>query len=376
DLIVTMAEGYPVPADGRDIYRNFVLPLNLEEDKWVKAVELRPSARSVVHHSLFFLDSTGTALAKDGKDGKPGFFGMGFRKSGSLGGYVPGSTPRKLPGDLALPLPKGSDLVLSTHFHPSGKPELEKTTVGIFFADQPPSVKVENVQVPPGFGRGMKIDIPPGQSDYTITDSFRIPVDVKAIKVGGHAHYVAEDMKMVAKFPDGQELTLLHIDDWDLDWQDDYEFAKPIALPAGTVLTTTIIYDNSDNNPDNPFSPPKRIKWGRESTDEMGSITLMVVPDEESASRRLSGANKLNQAKILAQLGEEFQRSRLLERLPRVVTALDRNSDGLLQKEEIPARMREPLLEKLDADDNDALDKEEIEMLRAWLEEQRKKREV
>ncbi len=375
DLVVTMAKAYPVPADGRDIYRNFVLPLDLPEDKWVKAVELRPSARSVVHHSLFFLDSTGSARKMDGKDGKPGFNGMGFQKSGSLGGYVPGSTPKKFPGDLALPLPKGADLVLATHFHPSGKAEMEQTKVGFFFADKPPSVKLETVQVPPGFGRGMKIDIPAGESNYKVEDTFRIPVDVKAIQVSGHAHYIAQDMKMVATLPDGRELILLHIDDWDLDWQDNYIFAEPILLSAGTVLKTTIIYDNSAGNPDNPFSPPQRIKWGRESTDEMGSVTLMVVPDNSEKSRRLSTANKLNQVKILAQVGQKLRNSRVLDRLPQIVENLDKNTDGLLQSGELPARMRKPLIDKLDEDGNDALDSEEIETLRQWLRSMKKPQE-
>ena len=374
DLVVTMAEAYPVPAEGRDIYRNFVLPLDLPEDKWVRAVELRPSARSVVHHSLFFLDATGTARKKDGEGGKPGFSGMGFRKSGSLGGYVPGSTPKKFPGDLALPLPKGSDLVLATHFHPSGKAEMEQTKVGFFFADKPPSVKMESVQVPPGFGRGMKIDVPAGKADYKIEDTFKIPVDVRAIQVSGHAHYIAQEMEMIATLPDGTVQPLLKIDDWDLDWQDNYIFADPIKLPAGTVLKTTIIYDNSADNPDNPFSPPQRIKWGRESTDEMGCVTLMVVPDDTEKSRRLTAANKINQVKILAQVGQELQRTRVLDRLPQIVKELDKNADGLLQSRELPARMRKPLIEKLDEDGNDALDSEEIEALRQWLQTMRDKR--
>ncbi|MEO0416946.1 MAG: cytochrome c, partial [Verrucomicrobiota bacterium] len=236
DLVVTMAKGYTVPAEGADIYRNFVIPLDLPEDKWVKAVELRPSARSVVHHSLFFLYDSGTARKLDGKDGKPGFRNMAFRRSGALGGYVPGSTPRKLPQDFALPLPQGSDLVLSTHFHPSGKEEMEQTTVGFFFADKPPARKVETVQVPPAFGRTAGIDIPAGESDFKIERTFEIPVDIEAIKISGHAHYICDSMKMTATLPGGEVQTLLNIPEWDLDWQDDYFFKEKLILPAGTVL--------------------------------------------------------------------------------------------------------------------------------------------
>src|SRR5262249_14486898 len=118
DLIVSMDKVYEVPATGRDIYRHFVLPLNLTEDKWVTAIELRPSARSVVHHVLYYLDRTGKARQRDGQDGQPGFSGKGFGRGadGSLGGWAAGGVPQHLPDGLALSLPKGSDLVLQTHF--------------------------------------------------------------------------------------------------------------------------------------------------------------------------------------------------------------------------------------------------------------------
>ena len=368
DIILTMAQAYPVAADGPDVYRNFVLPLNLDEDKWVKAIELRPSARAVVHHSLYFLDDSGAARKLEGKDGKPGFRGMKFRRSGSLGGYVPGVSPRLLPGDLAHPLPKGSDFVLSTHFHPSGKPELEQTKVGIYLADKPPSRLIQEIQIPPGFGRGVGIDIPPGEKNYTITDNFTLPVDAEAVCITGHAHYLAETMTMTAKYPNGEQRVLLDIPDWDLDWQDTYYFDEKVILPSGTVLTTVITYDNSEDNYDNPFSPPRRVKWGLESTDEMGSITVLAVPVNATDITELSRQTKINQVKILAQLGREFSNSRLLEGLPMMIRFLDKDSDGTLQSSELPERLRVALLPRLDKDGNKALDPSELQILQDWVE--------
>lgn len=367
DLVVKMATAYEVPAEGPDIYRNFVLPLDLPEDKWVKAIELRPSARSVVHHSLYFLDDSGTARKLDGKDGKPGFNGMSFRQSGTLGGYVPGVTPRKLPGDLARPLPKGSDLILSTHFHPSGKPEMEQTTVGIYLTDTPPSRKLEELQIPPGFGRSAGIDIPAGEANFTIKDRFTLPVDVEAFSVSGHAHYLCETMKMTATYPDGETRILLDIPDWDLDWQDTYFFAEPVILPAGTVVESVITYNNSAENPENPFSPPQRVKWGRESTDEMGSITLVGVALAASDDQRLNLSNKAQRVKIFAQLGKELRNTGVLERLPAIVKNLDTSGDGSLQESELPQRMRAALLLRLDEDGDRALNPSEIESLKDWL---------
>lgn len=375
DLVVKMAAPYEVPADGPDIYRNFVLPLDLPEDKWVKAIELRPSARSVVHHSLYFLDDSGTARKLDGKDGKPGFSGMSFRQSGALGGYVPGVSPRKLPGDLARPLPKGSDLVLSTHFHPSGKPELEQTTVGIYLTDTPPSRKLEELQVPPGFGRSAGIDIPAGEKKFTIKDSYKLPVDVEAFSVSGHAHYLCTTMKMTATHPDGSTRILLDIPDWDLDWQDTYFFAEPVVLRAGTVIESVITYDNSADNPENPHNPPKRVKWGRESTDEMGSITLVGVALDAADDQRLNLSNKAQRVKLFAELGKELRNTGVLERLPSIVKNLDANGDGSLQESELPQRMRAGLLMRLDEDGDRALNPSELESLKDWLASMKADRE-
>lgn len=316
DLVVKMSAPFEIPAEGGDVYRSFVLPAGLGDDKWVKAIELHPKAKSAVHHALFFIDSTGAARELDGADGKPGIGGMGFlgggRGSGAgallknalqkggvrgqfagimgLGGYVPGTTPQRLPADLALPLPKGSDIVMQTHFHPSGKPEVEQAELALYFADRPPSKMLAPIQVPPLFGIGKAIDIPAGERAYTVADSFTLPIEVDAYIVGGHAHYICRRMSLTAKLPDGSERVLLRIDDWDLDWQDRYTYRDPVRLPAGTVLSATLIYDNSSDNPENPHSPPQRIRWGRQSTDEMGSIGLTVVAVDEHQRPTLQAA--------------------------------------------------------------------------------------
>jgi hypothetical protein len=314
DLVVKMGDTFSVPKDGPDIYRNFALPLGLTEDKFIRAIEFRPSARTVVHHSLFFFDASGSARRMDEQDPTPGYsggmggisrsiggFGGGGRVTqegtaktdatfGSLGGWAVGGQPKELPEDLAWYLPKGSDLVLSTHFHPSGKVEYETSTVGIYFAKHPPSKRFAGVQLPALFGFFSGIEIPAGEPNYTIADSFTLPVDVKGIAVGAHAHYLAKQMKMIATLPTGEKKTLLAINDWDFSWQDQYQFSKPVDLPKGTRLDVSISYDNSAENPRNPSSPPKKVEWGEGSTDEMGSMGLMLVAANEADLPKLQSA--------------------------------------------------------------------------------------
>ncbi|MGH9843745.1 MAG: c-type cytochrome [Blastocatellia bacterium] len=307
DLVVKMSDAFSVPADGPDIYRNFALPLNLTEDKWIKAVEFRPGARSIVHHSLFFYDATGNARKQDEEDPLPGYsggmgglgraafsggnprLGAGSQGApiGSLGGWAVGAQARVLPEDLAWYVPKGADLILSTHFHPSGKAEAEASTVGIYFADKAPARKFTGIQLPPLFGIFKGLDIPAGAKEYVIEDSFTLPVDVKAFGVGAHAHYLGKQMRLTATLPNGQTKRLLWISDWDFAWQDQYQFKESVSLPKGTKLHAKITYDNSAENPRNPVNPPKRVRWGEGSNDEMGSMSLLVVAANEAEMPQL-----------------------------------------------------------------------------------------
>src|SRR4029078_7368683 len=121
--------------------------------------------------------------------------------TGPLGGWAVGATPQFPPPGVALALPKGSAVVLQMHFHPTGKPETEQSTIGIYFADQAPERRLWSVQVPALFGCGAGIDIPTGEKNYTIEDSITLPVDVKAYSIAAHAHYVAKEMKATATLP-------------------------------------------------------------------------------------------------------------------------------------------------------------------------------
>jgi hypothetical protein len=160
------------------------------------------------------------------------------------------------------------------HFHMTGKPESERSTLGIYFASKPPERQLQPVQLPAVFGVGAGIKIPPGEKNFTIQDSLTLPVDIKAFSVGGHAHYLCREMKATATLPDGTVQPLLWIKDWDFNWQDRYTYQSPLNLPKGTRIDVKLVYDNSADNPRNPSRPPKQIWWGEQSYDEMGAVTL------------------------------------------------------------------------------------------------------
>lgn len=294
DLVLQLPEAFEVPASGTDVYRNFVMPTGLTEDKWVRAVEFRPTARRAAHHALFAYVGQGTFADKDGADGQPGFAGtmaVGFapgQNGGSLGGWAVGATPKMPPDGIAFSLPKGSDFLLQMHFHPTGKLEYERAVVGLYFADEAPTKRLASIEVPALFGFGAGIDIPAGEVNYAIHDSFTLPADVQVYSLFAHAHYLGREMQVTATLPDGSTKPLVWIQNWDFNWQESYIYKEPVRLPKGTRLDATIRYDNSEDNPGNPNTPPARVRWGEESTDEMGTVIFLVEilnADEEAEMR-------------------------------------------------------------------------------------------
>lgn len=303
DLVLEMPAEFEVPASGPDIYRNFPIPTGLTEEKWVRAIEFRPRARKAVHHAAVSYAKGGVLQTLEGKDGRPGYPGLApvppnpqFGPSGEIGLWAVGTTPRFLPEGLALPLPKGSDVVVQLHLHPTGKPETERARVGIYFADRAPERRVWNMSAPGFFGLLADLDIPAGEKAYTLTGSLKLFVDMRVFAVAAHAHYLGKDIKATATLPDGTTTPLLWIQDWDFNWQDQYFYKEPVLLPKGTTIDVRITYDNSADNPRNPNNPPKRVQWGEESSDEMGGVRFMMTTanqeDDEKMQKLIAAVAK------------------------------------------------------------------------------------
>lgn len=289
DLVVTMAEDYLLPADGPDVFRNFVIRPPLEATRWVRQIELRPGPPRAVHHAIVRVDRTPASRVLDAETAEPGFPGMEMGgatpPSGHFIGWAPGRVP--LPGDpdLAWRLHRDADLVVQLHMLPTGKPERIRPSIGLHFADRPPRREPSIVIL-----RSDAIDIAPGVTDFTIRDRFQFPVEVWLLGLHPHAHYLAREMRVAAELPGSERIELLHIPDWNFNWQDEYRYVEPVRLPAGTTVIMTYAYDNSSGNPHNPSDPPVRVRAGDASTDEMGTLLLQVMTETPQAALLLAEA--------------------------------------------------------------------------------------
>src|SRR5215831_17940844 len=288
DLVIEMPQPYTLPAGTTDLFRNFVIPIPITKTRYVKAVELLPGDKKIFHHANILIDRTGGSRRRDEQDPEVGFGGMdvaieseSFDPDSHFLFWKPGSAPWVEPDGMAWAATPGTDLVLNLHMQPSGKPETIKARIGLYFTDRAPSKFPMLLQLE----HDGAIDIPPGKKDFVITDELTLPVDVDALAVYPHAHYVGKDLQGWAALPDGTKKPLVWIKDWDLNWQAVYRYQRPIFLPAGTTISMRFTYDNSAANPRNPNSPPKRIVAGDKATDEMGHLWLQVLPRSREDAR-------------------------------------------------------------------------------------------
>lgn len=292
DLILHAAKPYTLPAAGADNYWNFIFPTQLSGQRWIKAIEIRPGEKRVVHHANIYVDRLHSSRALERHPGE-GFPGMelrieseSFDPDSHLFFWKPGALPHEEPPGRALRLDPGDDFVLNVHMQPSGKPETILPTIGIYFTDQPASqfpilLELQN---------DAALDIPPGVPGFLVEDSFTLPADVDLLAIYPHAHYLGKELRATATLPSGDAHELIAIPDWDLNWQGVFYYEHPIALPKGTVISMRYTYDNSDANPRNPFRPPRPIRGGNQTTDEMAHLWLQVLahgsPVEQEEARR------------------------------------------------------------------------------------------
>jgi tetratricopeptide (TPR) repeat protein len=297
DLVLTLPEPYTLKAGSLDVFRNFVVPVPITTTRYVRAVEFRADRPQVLHHADLAIDVGRVSRVLDVADPGPGFATMDGDQVRNVYGWSPGKVPMLEPSDTAWTLEPGTDLVLLLHMIAGATSETVQPTIGLFFSDTPPkrtpiSIKLEE----------SAIDIPAGDANYIVEDSYVLPVDVEAVSVYPHAHYLGKEMRGTATLPDGSQQDLLWIRQWDFRWQDRYSYQSPVFLPKGTRLAMRFTFDNSSANPHNRSRPPQRVRSGPKSSDEMAQLWLEVVPrrPEDAAILNTEFTRRSLQAQIKA----------------------------------------------------------------------------
>lgn len=282
DLVLAADRAWTLPAEGDDVFRNFVLPSPTGVRRFVRAIEIHPGNPRIVHHANALADRSGMGRERDAQDPAAGFPGMDleiasdrFEPDSHFLFWKPGTASSAAGFEIPWVLEPGTDLILNLHLRTSGKPERLQPSVGLYFTDEQPSRFPMLLQLE----HDGALDIPAGATAFTVTDELELPVAVQVLAVYPHAHYVAREIQAVARMPDGTTAWIVHIPEWNLDWQAVYELETPLALPRGSVISMRWTYDNSAGNDRNPHDPPRRVVAGNRAADEMSHLWLQVLPE-------------------------------------------------------------------------------------------------
>jgi Secretion system C-terminal sorting domain len=298
DLTLTMSDKYKLAGNGKDDYKVFVLPSKLAQDKILRAIEFRPGNNKVVHHVRLAYETKGAARAEDAKSpdtlGFDGFGGFNVPVDGSFDTWTPGKNVLQLPLNIGHKLPANADILIQVHYAPVTAPEIDQSSVNLFFKDVPTLRPVKS------FGM-IHFHLSGGPA------SFRMPpntvqkfyakrtttADMSVMSIYPHAHLLCRDWEAYATTPAGDTIRLIKIKDWDHNWQGDYTLPKTLKIPSGSTIHAYATYDNTTNNPKNPNNPPKLVTLGEGTSEEMYVFGFTYI-DYQAGDENISLASNVN----------------------------------------------------------------------------------
>lgn len=285
EVVVELPQAYPLGAEGHDVYRNFVVPVPAGTNRFVRAFEFQPRNRSV-HHARLLFDNSGKGRRLDEADPEVGFGGAmppGKYPPGHLLGWAPGRRAVVMGDGMSWGLDGRGDLVVQLHLQRTGRPESVRPRIGFYLTNRPPSVRAVLLPL-----YAETFEVPPGATNQLVTRDIVVPVDADILGVMPHAHYLGRRIELVAEVTNAPARVLFSIGNWRFNWQDVYRYRTPVAVTGGTRLRLNVWFDNSVGNPQNPSRPPRLVRHGPESTDEMAEIAIQVLPREAGGEVKMA----------------------------------------------------------------------------------------
>src|SRR5579862_1959954 len=302
DIVIDIGEDFVVKP-GADTYEHFFVNTNFAEGRWIRAAEIRPGNRKVVHHvhvnlvhekgeagstSIESMTALDKYLLHDGKltrirqdapvvdnacaaDAPDLPYLRGFQEGG-VAAYLPGRPPDVFPDGSAKWIPPGAKLEFVIHYaRIEGQPQTDRTSVGLYVAPSAPAKVLRRMDL-----RNFFFRLPPGDANHEVKRCYTFDKDEMLISITPHMHYRGKDALYEVIRPDGGRQVLLSVPHYNFAWQLVYRFQDPVTVEKGSRLIVTVHYDNSPNNRANP-DPSQTIRWGDKSEEEMMTSWIEYV---------------------------------------------------------------------------------------------------
>ncbi len=257
DLVVDLPE-IQVPATGGDLFPLPMVTVKMDQDRWIRAVEIRPSNRQVAHHAVLFAGGNGLLQSTN--------------PANVLAVWAVGTPPTVYPTGTGRWLRKDQVIATNLHYHPNGTATTDRMRVGFYFG----TGELEK-EVATAVAGNVTFEIPPHATNYEMRGVYVADQDISVVSFFPHMHLRGKNMTMTATFPDGRRQALLNVPNYDFNWQLFYYPREPITLPRGTRVDVVAHYDNSSANRANP-DPRLAVRFGETTSDEMMFGTFEFVP--------------------------------------------------------------------------------------------------
>ncbi|MGN6492230.1 MAG: cytochrome c [Agriterribacter sp.] len=298
DLVLQSDKGYTVKGDNVERFIIFKIPFELKDSASVEAIEFISNNKKLVHHANYAVhavpDESIDIKSTDGQinltdDDRRKFDQyQPYRKTITYyGGWIPGTTYEYYPKEFGWVMPKRGVILLTVHYAPSAVEAESITGVNLFFKKEKVTRPVKIVSFGSG-GIGEDQIKPAFYIEPNYVKKFSLKLmnpgeDQSVLYVWPHMHLIGKQYKAYAVAPGGDTIRLVNIPDWDFRWQEIYRFKKPVRIPRGSVIHIEGTYDNTANNPFNPFNPPQFIlsQGDMKTTDEMMTLMMAFLPYRE-----------------------------------------------------------------------------------------------
>lgn len=288
DKIVKFQNPFIIPGNNEEQYRFFVVPVENMKPIYLRGVGFVPQNKSLAHHSRIMIDTTKRIRPFDAASvwqAGPQLEKMNIPLANSFWtGWVPGNFPLFYPDGVAKMLPANADLIVNMHYAPAAKEESDQSEIHLYYANGKPRRIIETLVFDETWVMNKPFEFQP---DTIITFYMRSPVlptDLSLLSVLPHMHLLGKSFKSFAITPDGDMIPLIHIPDWDFNWQQTYQFKELLKIPKGSVIYAEATFDNTRNNPKNPYFPPSKVRYGWGTKDEMMNLIfeyLIYEPGDE-----------------------------------------------------------------------------------------------
>jgi len=315
DLVVEMPATYHLPGDSKDKFVSMKLPFSIPRDTFVRAIEFIPGNRKLLHHMnahlLNYADGAKRNLLQGPwfADAGPGHMdaldeldlhnddGTEAPLTLSVTNYLPGALPVLYPEGIGgYRMTKRGYLIMHhVHYGPTPVPATDRSRFNVFFDSAPPRRPTYTLLLGT-LGRSPVVPplvIPPN-TVQTFSTEFTLPADISVLTINPHMHLLGKTFWAYAVKPDGDTIPLIRIRNWDFRWQYFYTYEKILHLPTGTRIRAEATFDNTSNNPNNPFKPPREVReqgGSMRSTDEMFQCIITMLPYQKGDELvRLDGA--------------------------------------------------------------------------------------